>query len=136
MSKSIPSISKFMTPSPHSIGDDQTLAKAEAMMAEHGIRHLPVLKSGKLTGIVTDRDIKFLKGFKDVQPDQMKILEFSNPDVFTVEPHSSLDEVCDLMADKKFGCAVVMDNHKLVGIFTWIDALRAMSELLKTRLAK
>lgn len=125
-----------MTTSPHSIGSDQTLAKTESFMREHGIRHLPVLDGGELVGLVTDRDIKFLKTFKDVNPQTAKVSDMSISEVFSVTPNSQLDEVCDLMAEKKYGCAVVMDNNKLVGIFTWVDALRAMSELLQTRLAK
>jgi CBS domain-containing protein len=38
------------------------------------------------------------------------------------------------MAAHKYGSALVVDNHKLVGIFTWVDALSAMHELLETRL--
>ena len=134
MSKSIPSIQKYMTTSPHSIGSDQTMAKAESTMKEHGIRHLPVLDGGKLVGLITDRDLKFLKGFRDVDPSVSKVADFSTQEVFTVSPHSLLNEVCDEMAEHKYGCAVVMDNHHLVGIFTWVDALRAMSELLASRL--
>lgn len=136
MSKTIPSIQKYMTTSPHSIGQDQTLAKAESMMQELGIRHLPVMSDGKLCGIVTDRDVKFLKNFKDIDPKETVLTHVANPEVFTVSPHSMMDDVCDQMAEHKYGCAVVMDNHQLVGIFTWVDALRAMSELLHTRLSK
>ena len=133
MSKAIPTIQKFMTPCPHSIGSDQTLAKAETMMQEIGSRHLPVLKGGTLTGILTDRDVKFAKGFKDVDAEQTIVSDIANPDVFAVDPNSKLDEVCDVMAEKKYGSAVVMDNAKLVGIFTWIDALKATRCILKAR---
>lgn len=136
MSKPIPSIQKYMTTTPHSIGTDQTLAKAEEIMNQFKIRHLPVLDGGKLKGIITDRDIKFLRSFNDFDPTTTKVADCSVQDVFTVSPSSMLDAVCDQMAENKYGCAIVMDNNKLVGIFTWIDALRAMSELLKTRLHK
>jgi acetoin utilization protein AcuB len=136
MSKAIPTIQKYMTASPHSIGQDQPIAKADEMMRQFKIRHLPVLEGGKLLGIISDRDIRFLESFKDVDPKKTKVGDCSIQDVFSVKPESMLDEVCDAMAENKFGCAVVMDNSRLVGIFTWIDALRAMSELLKTRLHK
>ena len=38
------------------------------------------------------------------------------------------------MAEHKYGSAVVMDHGKVVGMFTTIDAMRALSELLGTRL--
>lgn len=134
MSKTIPTIQKFMTTTPHSIGKEQTLAKAEEMMQKNHIRHLPVLEAGKLIGLISDRDVKFLKSFKDVDITKTTVADLSVTDVFTIKPTSKLDEVCEAMAENKYGCAVVMDNNKLVGIFTWVDALRAMSTLLHTRL--
>jgi acetoin utilization protein AcuB len=136
MSKSIPTIQKYMTTNPHSIGKDQTLATAEKMMHQHRIRHLPVLEGGKLLGVISDRDVKFLETFKDVDASKVTLDSMYIDKVFSVEPDALLDEVCDVMAENKYGSAIVMSNNKLVGIFTWVDALRAMSELLKTRLSK
>lgn len=136
MTKPIPTIQKFMTTSPHSVASDLSLAKAAEMMRSLKIRHLPVLDAGELTGIISDRDIKVMEGFKDIDMHQQTVGGCAVEQVFTVAPDALLDEVCDQMAENKFGCAVVMDNNKLVGIFTWVDALRAMSDLLRTRLAK
>ena len=132
--KVVPSLSKFMTTVPHTIGSDQTLAKASQMMAEFRIRHLPVLNGGRLVGILTDRDVKLVESFKDVDPAKVKVEEAYTPDPYIASPNSRLDEVCEMMASKKFGCALVCDNHKLVGIFTWVDALTALNELQHTRL--
>ncbi len=44
MSKAIPSVQKYMTTSPHTIGEDQPMAVAHQMMREYKIRHLPVLR--------------------------------------------------------------------------------------------
>jgi acetoin utilization protein AcuB len=40
------------------------------------------------------------------------------------------------MAAKKYGSAIVMQNGKVVGIFTTVDACQALADLLQTRLAK
>jgi acetoin utilization protein AcuB len=136
MSKAIPSIQKYMTPAPHSIGGDQTFHKADTMMRDLGIRHLPVLIGGQLKGIVTDRDVRFLQSFKGFDIKTTKIEDCSVTEVFTVSPSAPLDEVCAMMAENKYGCALVVDNQKLVGIFTWIDALRAMQEILNARFHK
>lgn len=132
--KSIPTISKYMTTLPHTIGADQPLAKAAKMMTEFQVRHLPVLQAGKLVGIVTDRDLKLVESFKDVDPDSIKVEEAFSPDPYIASPGSSLADVCAEMASHKYGCALVCDNNKLVGIFTWVDALNAFNELLSTRL--
>lgn len=123
-----------MTVMPHTIGADQTLEKAISMMREYQVRHLPVLKAGKLVGILSDRDIKLVESFKDVDVREVKVDEAFSPDPYTTKPDAKLNDVCQEMANHKYGCALVLDNGKLVGIFTWVDALNAMVELLETRL--
>ena len=83
MSKPIPQIMKHMTPAPHSIGSDQTIATAARMMNEHHIRHLPVLNGGRLLGILTDRDIKLIETFRDVDATKITVEEAmaATPDV-------------------------------------------------------
>lgn len=132
--KAIPALEKYMTTTPHTIGADQTLDKAEKMMREYRIRHLPVLDGGKLVGIISDRDVKLVETLKDVDPRQVTVDEAYSPDPYITSPKSPLSEVCREMANHKYGCALVCDNHKLVGIFTWIDALNALTELMETRL--
>lgn len=123
-----------MTTQPHSIGFDQTLSKAKEMMAEYRIRHLPVLKGGKLIGILTERDINFVLSFKDTDAAKTRVDEVYTEVPYTTSPNAKLDEVVALMAEKKYGSALVVDNNKLVGIFTEVDAMQALSDLLHTRL--
>ena len=133
--KAIPTIQKYMTVLPHSIGDEQTLEKAQDMMRTHSIRHLPVLHGGKIVGVITDRDLKLVSGLKDVDFRKIKVLEAYSPEPYITSPSARLDEVTAFMAEKKYGCAVVADNNKLVGIFTEIDAMKALASLLATRLS-
>lgn len=134
MTKPIPTIQKYMTTVPHSVGDEQTLAYASALMKEHGIRHLPVLRGGKLLGILTDRDINLIESLGGVETAGLAVAEAMTEEPYTVPPDAPLDEVTAEMAEKKYGSAVVVQNHKVVGIFTTVDACRALSELLRTRL--
>ena len=64
--KSVPTIDKYMTAVPHTIGAEQTLAKAEKMMNDYKIRHLPVLKGGQLVGILSEGDVRLVESFRDV----------------------------------------------------------------------
>jgi acetoin utilization protein AcuB len=56
--------------------------------------------------------------------------------VYAVQPDTTLDVVAEALAEHKYGSAVVLDNEKVVGIFTTNDACRALAELLRSRLAK
>lgn len=134
MSKAIPSVQKYMTTVPHSVGIDRPLSQAMDMMREYRIRHLPVLKGGKLVGVLTDRDIKLVASFENVDPSKMLVEEACTFDPYMTKPDAPMSEVVSHMADKKYGCALVVDNNKLVGILTEIDVYRAFSELMETRL--
>lgn len=132
--KAIPTVQKYMTNMPHTIGAEQSLAKAEKLMSELRVRHLPVLQGGRLVGILSDRDIRLVESFKDVDPETVTVEEAFTPEPFIVSPMSPLSDVCAEMSAHKYSCVLVCDNKKLVGIFTWVDALNAFNELLETRL--
>lgn len=123
-----------MTYTPKSIGFDQTLSQASEFMRKLHLRHLPVLKGGELVGILTDRDIKLAMSFKDVDSNSMTVEEALTPDPYFTSPTAPLNEVVANMAEHKYGCALVVDHGKLVGIFTETDAYKALAELLETRL--
>lgn len=71
--KPMPTVQKYMTVQPHTIGFDQSIAKAQETMSKYRIRHLPVLKGGKLVGILSDRDLNFVLTFKDTDPQNAKV---------------------------------------------------------------
>ena len=135
MSKAIPSVQKYMTCSPHTIGEDQPMSLAHRMMREHKIRHLPVLRGAKIVGMVSDRDLNMVETLKDVDPRKVLVSEAMSQDPYLVSPEAGLDEVVATMAQGKLGSAVVTQHDKVVGIFTTVDACRAFSDLLHTRLA-
>jgi acetoin utilization protein AcuB len=131
--KSIPPVSKYMSTVPHTIGAEQSLATARDFMKKHDVRHLPVLSGGELKGIITDRDIKMVMGFEGVNPITSRVEEVSLEDPYIVKPDTRLDEVTAMMAERKIGSALVIDNRKLVGIFTMVDGMKVLSELLRAR---
>lgn len=135
MTKAIPTIQKYMTTTPHSIGAEQTLAHAHEVLREHKIRHLPVLRGGALVGMITQRDLALVEALKDVDPRKVLVEEAMSTSLYTVEPDAPLDEVVSEMAEKKYGSAVVVQNHKVVGIFTTVDVCTALADLLHSRLA-
>jgi CBS domain-containing protein len=48
---------RWMTPCPQTIARSATMASARALMRKYDIRHLPVLDSGEIVGIVSERDL-------------------------------------------------------------------------------
>lgn len=134
MSKAIPKIQKFMTTVPICINRTDSVASAHKVMREHDIRHLPVVDGDKLVGIVTQRDLHLIETLKDVDANNVNVEDAMTTNPYTVHPDAELDEVVAEMAEQKYGSALVVQNHKVVGVFTTVDAMRAFSELLKSRL--
>jgi CBS domain-containing protein len=50
-------VSDYMTPAPEVLRPDNELADAAHLMLELGIRHLPVVRSGQLVGVLSMRDV-------------------------------------------------------------------------------
>lgn len=134
MSKPIPPVQKYMTSSPHTIGVEQTLHQASEMMRQNGIRHLPVLHGGQLTGMITERDIAVISGLAGVDPNKVLVEQAMSGTPYTVSPDTLVSEVASEMAEKRYGSAIVVQNHKVVGVFTVVDACRVLAELFETRL--
>lgn len=132
--KAIPPVQKFMSYIPKSIEFNQSIVQANDYMRKLRLRHLPVLKDGEIVGILTDRDIKLVMSFNGVDAEKMTVQDACISEPYSTSPSTPLNDVVAHMAEHKYGCALIVDNGKLVGIFTETDAYKALAELLITRL--
>lgn len=135
MSKAIPTVHKYMTATPHTVRADLSLAAADKLMHEHGIRHLPVLSGGRLVGLVSQRDVRLIETLRDVDPKIVSVEEAMSQDIYEIRSDTPLADVATNMASHKYGSAVVVDDGKVVGIFTTVDAMKALVDLLHGRSA-
>lgn len=124
-------IREFMTPTPVTIGRQQTMAEAARRMREHRFRHLPVLDGGRVVGIVSERDLALVEALPGVDPAVVLVEEAMTGDPRVVAADAPLAEVVELLADHKVGAAIVLEERHLVGIFTTVDALRVFAEHLR-----
>jgi acetoin utilization protein AcuB len=136
MSKPIPAVQKYMTTGPFTIGAEQTMTEAHRVMREHRVRHLPVLRGGAIVGVVSDGDLHLIETLSDVDPGQVTVEEAMSPEPYCASPDTPLDEVVKVMADNKYGCAIIVQNRKVVGIFTTVDVCTAFADMLRSRLSK
>lgn len=133
MSGDVLAIERFMTNCPVTIAPSESVAAASRVMREHDIRHLPVLDGRRLVGIVTDRDLHLVQSLIDVDPGKITVGDAMEQKPFCVGPEAPLAGVVGRMAADKIGSAVVMRDEEVVGIFTTIDALHALRDLLGGR---
>ena len=53
-------------------------------------------------------------------------------EVYGAHSDDPVDKVVEEMAERKLGCAVILDRHGSVeGIFTTVDALQVLADVLK-----
>jgi acetoin utilization protein AcuB len=121
-----------MTRAVHTIGTKSPLSEAHRLMNDHAIRHLPVLEGGRLVGVVSMRDLHLIETLKGVDPQEVSVEEAMAQEAYTVPPGTGLTEVARTMALHKYGSAVVARDGRVEGIFTTIDALRALDTLLSS----
>lgn len=125
-----PSIRQFMTASPRTIDLHKTLADARRVMNQHRIRHLPVVSGDTLVGILSERELNLVLMAGTLDPNTTTVEKAMTSDPFAVPPSIPVSLVAKAMADQRHGAAVVIDKNKIVGIFTTVDALRALVSAL------
>lgn len=126
-----PTVDRYMTPAPHTIGQDEPLSVAHEIMRLHAIRHLPVLDGRSLVGLVSLGDLHLLETLDGVDPTDATVREAMSDDPYTAAPRAPLRQVAAEMAARKISSAVVVEDERVVGIFTAVDGLRGLSLLLE-----
>jgi acetoin utilization protein AcuB len=129
-------IGDWMTPNPITIDADATVVEAIHRLKEKNVRRLPVLRHGKLVGIVTERMLLSFSPGKSSSLDTWElhyllartpVTEAMNPKPHTVTPQTDLADAAGLIRDRKLnGITVVNEHGDLVGIFTTTNALEAL----------
>jgi acetoin utilization protein AcuB len=121
------------------IGPTETLAYAQLLMANRGIRHLPVVEGERLVGVLSNRDIRGTVPPPAVPEEARRYLEqlMATPvsavmtrEVETVGPTTPIEQCATIMARKKIGCLPVVAVNRLEGIITTTDVLGMLAEML------
>lgn len=127
-----------MTSSPKVITPDVPLSKVTKEMVTHGFRRLPVVKDGLLIGIITATDVMHYigngsvfstmeKGTVDELMDLPTREIMTAADIRTVNADFSVNQVAKAMVKYGIGAFPVMENHKLTGIITEADLVKALA---------
>ena len=125
-----------------SVTPDTPINEVLAMFRQEHIRRAPVMKDGKLVGIVSERDLL------NASPSPVTTLsiwemhyliskvtvsQVMSKKVITVDQDTPIEEAARIMADKKIGGVPVMYDGKVVGIITETDLFKIFLELMGAR---
>jgi acetoin utilization protein AcuB len=134
-------VKDYMTRHPVMIEPTMSVVKAQGLMAEAKVRHLPVVGSGKrLAGLVTRERLRIPPSelgslnvweiTRFLSEMTVKSVMVKGSDVMTVGPDTTLEEAAEIMVKNKIGCLVVLEEGVVVGIITEIDMLIELVNLL------
>ena len=132
------SIGEVMSTDLETLSPNDTLATAAHLMAERGIRHIPIIDdSGELAGLVTQSDIlsashsKVAANSAERDPGAIQISEFMTRDVATVDERANLRQAALYLQRHKYGCLPVVTDGTLRGIVTDSDFVGVAINLLE-----
>lgn len=132
-------VESWMTRDPFTVTPDVTVRAAAAIMADHRIRHLPVVKGDRVVGMVTRSDLlrgeaidPFSVGASEDRTPQREVRAVMSSPVVTTLATAALEDAAEIMSTRKLGALpVVRATGALVGIISDADALRALISSLR-----
>ena len=131
----------IMTSPALTIGPDTSVPAATALMRQYDIRHLPVVESGRLVGMISRGDLREASMSASINADQyelhfllskLTVERLMSRKVFTVTQDAFIVHAAELMTDNKIaGLPVVDQKGAVVGIVTESDLLRMLVSKLR-----
>jgi acetoin utilization protein AcuB len=124
------------------ISPDMPIAEALNMMKVEKVRRFPVVKEGKLLGVVSDKDllnaspspVSTLSIWEmNYLLNKITVSEVMVKNVLTVTEDTPIEQAARMMADNKIGGLPVMRDGGVVGIITETDLFKMFLELLGAR---
>ena len=119
-----------MTSNPTAVTPDTTVQEAARLMKTEDVGALPIVEDGRLTGVITDRDLA-IRGIAEGRSADTTVRELASKDIVTIDPQQSLEEGAQLMAEHQVRrLPVVEEDGRLVGMLAQADVAQAGHDVL------
>ncbi|MDP3283500.1 MAG: CBS domain-containing protein, partial [Desulfobacterales bacterium] len=132
-------VKNWMSKNVITIDADDSMQHAIKLLKEHKINLLPVMKKGKLAGVITDRDLKKSSPSEATTLDmhellyllsKIKVADIMSKKLHTVPDDYTVEETAEILLEKRIsGVPVVDGKGKPVGIITKNDIFRLLISL-------
>jgi acetoin utilization protein AcuB len=114
------------------LGPEASAAEAWALCREHNIRHVPIVQEGQLVGLVSDRDLRDVRGGnrESDTPRWVRLGDMMTRNVVTIHPLDTIEHAAREIYERKISCLPVVADDELVGIITSEDLMHTLIELV------
>lgn len=136
--KQIVPVSEIMTTNIVKLNITDNLTKAESLFKKHKIRHIPVVSSDRIIGMLSYTDLLRIS-FADAIDDDEDVVDVTVYNMFSVEqvmaknlvkisPETTIKETAEILSKKEFHALPVVKGDLLVGIVTTTDLIKYLIE--------
>ncbi|MDD6187975.1 MAG: CBS and ACT domain-containing protein [Clostridiales bacterium] len=131
-----------MTANPYTIRPNASISDAFSIMKDHGFHQLPVVKNGKLVGMLTETELQNVTPSKATSLSvyeinylltKIDVSQAMSTDPVTIEADALLEKAAVLMRSHDVRALPVMEGKKLVGIITQSDIFDAFIDMMGAR---
>lgn len=132
-------VQDIMTNHVITINENADLHEAVQLFRRNHIRHLPVLKNGNISGMLSRTDINRLSfgalmeeesGTDEGILNMLTIPQIMSRKPVTIAKEATVKEVADVFVNEDFHALPVVENEKVVGIITTTDVIRYLTEII------
>lgn len=109
---------------------DTPVRGAQQLMRSANMRDLVVMEGERLAGVLSQLDLYLIQSLSGADPESAVVEEAMAPHPYVVGPEAPVQEVARTMWKERCGSAVIVDQEKVIGIFTIFDALHALSQVV------
>lgn len=114
---------ELMTPNPAVVTTTDTLSTAARVMRDRDVGVVPVVEdgdSGRLRGLITDRDIA-VRHIAEGHTEDCRVIDHMSESITAASPDDDADEVMAQMQREQVRRIPVVDDGRLVGIIAQAD---------------
>jgi CBS domain-containing protein len=125
-------ISKIMTEDIITVNKTQSIKEVSDIIKDKNIRHVPVVSSEKIIGMLSKVDLQKISFVNTVDSDDLttalydglNIEQVMTKDVKVVQKSDTIYEVASILSKNEFHSLPVIEQDKLVGIVTTTDLIK------------
>jgi CBS domain-containing protein len=121
-------LSELMTGAVVSVAPEDTLGEAAERMAEDGVGSAVVLDSGRLIGILTERDLLRAVAGR-VHTSEARVREWMTVDPMTATETTSADEAMRTMLEQGFRHLPVIEGGRTIGVVSLRELMRTAMQV-------